>query len=113
MNAESRRCCHAAGTQRPIAHAPVATAEPMLLSGASPTSDEIIGRMSGQKRIAHRGSVLAPWLQPSSTTRRPLRAWIRRTASTTYSAATWMSPLVCSGSVTSQAGMPCAVSTLR
>ena len=77
------------------------------MRGANPTSEATIGRMSGQNRSAHRGSVLAPWLQPKRMTWRCVAAWIVRTASTTYSAATWMSPSVWFGTVTVQKGMCC------
>jgi hypothetical protein len=54
---------------------------------------------------------MPPWLYPRIETRRPARAAIVRIAYTTYSAATWISPIPWPGIVTAHHGRPSAVKT--
>jgi hypothetical protein len=66
--------------------------------------------VSGHHLSAHRGD-MPPWLYPRIETRRPARAAIVRIAYTTYSAATWISPIPWPGIVTAHHGRPSAVKT--
>ncbi len=52
--------------------------------------------------------IIPPWLCPTTSTGRPARSDIVRTAFTTYSAAVGMSPMPWPGSSTVQNGRPSA-----
>ena len=75
------------------------------LEGAKPIWSSTIVRVSGQKRKAQRGT-MPPWLCPMTEICRPAREYIVRIALTTYSPATWMSPMQLPGSSTEHQGMP-------
>ena len=65
-------------------------------------------RVAGNQRVIHRGCS-PPWLWPrTSICRPPAIADMRRTALTTYSACTWMSPVLRFGRVTVQTSKPLA-----
>src|SRR4029078_3622576 len=94
VNCESLRCCWKAGEQ-PGRQTEIAAEVPWL-EAAKPMSSSTIARVSGQKRRAQRGAT-PPWLWPMIEIFRPEIAYILRIACTTYSPATWRSPIELAG----------------
>jgi hypothetical protein len=101
VNFEWGRCCQIDGAQA-SAQTPSASRVPWL-DGSSPITDSTRSRVSGQNFSAQR-PIIPPWLNPTIWIGRSARRCIVRSAATTYSAATWMSPIASPGSATVQYG---------
>lgn len=105
-NRDRVACWWKAGLQLPWQAASARTVP--WLDGLSPTRSSTTSRVSGQKRSAQRGTI-PPWLQPTTSTSRWDCRLMVRSAWTTYSPATWMSPVASNGSVIAHQRMPMAV----